>query len=252
MANSQLAALLDKLAPRDNGGYLKRRTNDIYSGFDDLAGEADSVENFLAQDEIMKKTGWAPSRDRIQQSTIGDLRQKFGVMDAEHSNQRELETLKGQFDIQGQREAAKAAAEQARIGQENMMARQIAAQEATDRRLDKTIGAQGARQEDAQQFRVENPPARQSTIPAEMYKALDKAQVLYKGEVGGLSRLFGQDGGKKQLDSALTNFLSRAGELEDALEAVNHIQSGRNPAERVPFGPNAEYIKQFIKLRTGK
>lgn len=240
--------------------YLSRRTEEITSGIDDMVSDADSAELREAQGKV----GGGFSRDAIRTSAMGDLRQRLKLDAAKQAYELDKENAKGAWGVREQEAAGRAAGDRLRYTQDSQNARSEANQAAIMARLDKTIGAQGARQEDQQTFKAEQKasgPA-PSAVPLGMYDAVTKAeQALPRNPV--TKMLFGK-GANATYESALTNYLDRKGELSDAQAVAQSLTKYQgsledriaaaqaDPAFKYDLSGLDPYTRKYLGLKIGQ
>ena len=255
-----------RMRPPVTDPYVRRRQTEIDSGYDDMVPDADSVDAHLAQTDTFAETGWAPSRDSIRSSGLQKLRTTLRLDDRKHGQVMEREKQRGDFDLKKEEVSAKSLADRLRYTQESIGGRQDANQAAIMDRLNKTIAAQGARQEDAQQHRTEHPTssARQPLVPAQLYQQADKARSSYEGVMSSVGRKLGLDGGAANYEQSLTNILDRKGELEDAQAVLNGLTRYKGSLdERIAAAQSDDtfefdlsqldpYTRQYLSLKIGR
>jgi hypothetical protein len=210
-------AVLQKLRSVSNmnptgDNYFDKRKQQIVGGEDALAPAP--LEQLQTQLELGDQ-GIGVSRDQISDSGISLLRRKLGLQAIQHQQEMEKETqpeiIKGEYGVRAQEAGAKALADRLKFNSDATSARQEDNQAAIMARLDKTIGAQGARQEDAQQYKTDHTPA--PAVNPALYSAVQKAQTGYGGMLSKITRGLGGDGGRQALTAALTAVLDKKGTL---------------------------------------
>lgn len=213
-AMMKLRQLLRMQSPSNVGGMGRERELDVASGMD--AFEPSEGELKQAQVEGAQTSGPYTvyrSRDDIRGDAMQALRRQLGMGEIAHRQKVEEELapvqMKGQFDVQAQREAARVTEDRRAANEQAAEVRQQRMLDAQSDRLDRTLAAQGARQEDAQAFKQGSvSPSALNTIARER-QALAKA--VADNEPSMLAKLFRR-----------TN--PRAGELETFDAALGAAQ----------------------------
>lgn len=257
----QFTDTLRRLRPPTTDPYVTRRTDEIYSGLDDMIPEAGSADIRQLQDE----SGGRYSRDSIRSGAMGNLRQLLKRGQIEHGQVMEREGQRGQFQLEGQDRAAKIAADRFDATTEASDRRTAASQEGQDRRLALQIAAASGRQKDAQDFKVNNPTATQAAVPGQMYDAINKAEAARSGWAQPLKRLiWGKTSEDNQYEQTLANYLDRKGELEDAQAVLSRLGRYQGSLdERIAASqadPNFEYdlstldpyTRKYLALKLGQ
>ncbi len=249
--------------------FVTRRSAEIHSGLADMAPEDDDLDMHLAQQEIAGRTGWAPSRDAIRGSVVSKLRSALGQGAIKHQQDLELEERKGAFEIEKERIGAAALGDRLRFGQDQIGQRQEQNQAAIMARLEKTLGAQGGRQEDAQAFTAEQNAQRQAAaaarpqaIPQTYNKAIEDAEANMPGNP--FTRYFRGESANRQLETALTGYLDRAGELQDAQAVASQLsryqgslddriaQAQNDPDFEYDLSQLHPYTRKYLGLKLGQ
>ena len=249
---------LRRLRPPTTDPYVTRRTDEIYSGLDDMIPEAGSADIRQLQDE----SGGRYSRDSIRAGGIANLRQLLKRGQIEHGQVMEREGQRGQFQLEGQKQAAQIAADRFDATQEASDRRFEASQAGQDRRQERQIAAAMSRQDDAQDFKVNNPTATRAAVPGQMYDAINKAEKALP--TNPLTRFFYGTKANAQYEQTLANYLDRKGELEDAQAVLSRLGRYQGSLdERIAASqadPNFEYdlstldpyTRKYLALKLGQ
>lgn len=233
--------------------FMARRQSEIASGADEMLPDGDSPGLMIEQENIAKGTGMGVSRDALRGDVLTQLKQKLGLMDREAAHELDQavipEQVRGEYGVRAAEASGRAAADRLRYTQEQISGRQEQNQGEIMARLDKTLGAQGARQEDAQAFkRGQTNPGALTAIARER-QAL--AAAVAKSEPGALGKLFQRTNPRsaelESFDGALGAAQQIVSQFPDASAEDGLAQLGENQLTPEEIGQ----VQKFLLLLRG-
>lgn len=225
--------------------YFDKRRQQIIGGDDELAPS--QLEQHLVQDEL----GGTYSRDMIRDAGISTLKRKLGLIGAEAQAKIQPEIIRGEYGVRAARESAVAAENRRQASANDSFERQERSQNSMMERLEKTLGATSARQEDRQQHDIDNPNAGRGVTQG----TLTQLQKVREGMPGNpLTRYFGGDAANERLKGALANVLEQRGTLGPVSKAAAALKAGEqlNEEEQQWLQTLGPYEQEYLKLLSGK
>ena len=232
-SNPNNLSVLQRLRSRTNFTTPRSsRERDIETGddrFGPTQGELNATqqaENVGVQEASGGAFGHSRSREDIRQDAMHSMRRSLGLGAIEHEQQLAEKVvpaqIKGQFDVEAARVNAEAAGTRQQTQEDSILERLRLRDDATAGRQAATREGQFARQEDAQQFKVDNPTGAQGVVPQGLYQQLQEAQEARSGP---LMRKFGFGGAAEEShENALMNLLDRQGNLQDTTTIARDLQ----------------------------
>ena len=258
---SPLAVLMRMRSPSNmtstGDPYLDKRRQQIIGGDDELAPS--ELDQHLAQTQLSSQGAGGFSRDMIRDSGINALKKKLGLMQLQSEADTADEHVRGQYGVKQAEIGAREAASRQAANQEAIAARQEASQAAMMERLQQSLTQRDTAREDQQQFKVENPTgASRTTVPAQLYDAVNKARGGYESMANNpVSRFLFGNGRTSAYETALTNVLDRKGTLSEVQEVLPVLQQapGASVDEKIANSgvPGLQsldpYERQYLQLK---